>query len=633
MSRWVRYVAQLLILLWPVSVFAAQVEAKQTLRLGVYDYLGGGATQAQFAPIVEYLNQHLERERIELEVMYEKELAERVEAGTVDFVITNPTQYLSLRSSNRLMGVLASMIESHEGRAAPCIAGVIFVRQDRSDIEDVVNKVVATPRVANFGAFRVQQYELQQRGVLLDMRRVLQVGTPHAVVDAVLSGKADVGFVRAGALENMQANGQLDRSKFRVLEGKNHPRCLYEHTTPTYPGWPVLALEHVDPRAVAHVAAALFALEESDWAAVESGIYGFSVPRDYSRVEELSRALRLPPYDVVPQFTMVDVLLRWRYEAVGVLIALILVLALISLLLRAWRHEAQAHRFVHDMLMAMGQGVYQVDAQGVCRFINPVALALLGVKEGDVLGKSPHVLFHHHYSDGQVYPPEHCPTWKTLRDGKVRREQVWFIRPDGSGFDADMLAAPIWRGSSISGAVVIFDDISERLRIEAQLREMASTDPLTGLLNRRVFIERLQEQIARAQRFATPAAGLMLDCDHFKLVNDRYGHEAGDQVLRRLAEILREHSRATDSVGRLGGEEFAVILDNAELSASLLWAERVRERFASETFSADEHAFHVTISIGVTSIKAEDDENDVLRRADEALYKAKQHGRNRVERT
>jgi len=450
-------------------------------------------------------------------------------------------------------------------------------------------------------------------------------------VQAVLEQKADVGFVRAGVLENMESAGQIPAGAWRIIEAKADSRCLYAHSTPTYSGWPLFALTHVHERHVGHVAAALFALEADNPAAIQAGIYGYSVPRDYVRVEELARGLRLPPYQQAPAFTVWDVLLRWKEVFTAGVLAVMLIIFLRFRLWVVWRRERQARQFNQLILTSLGQGVYQVDTKGRCRFINPSALHLLQTSEQEVLGQSPHMLFHHHYADGRVYPHEDCPTWKTLQDGQVRKSEEWFIRSNGEGFLTEMLTAPMLDGKVIVGAVVIFEDISERKRMEAQLVELATTDALTGLHNRRYFMERLNESMARVRRFGENICLIMLDCDFFKKVNDTYGHAMGDEVLRGLAGILRQNLRQTDVSGRLGGEEFAVLLNDTALDAALEWAERVKAEAAEHGYATGGGAFVVTLSLGCTLLRADDDESSALIRVDQALYQAKQNGRNRVE--
>lgn len=175
-------------------------------------------------------------------------------------------------------------------------------------------------------------------------------------------------------------------------------------------------------------------------------------------------------------------------------------------------------------------------------------------------------------------------------------------------------------------------DITERKKLEVDLREQASTDALTGLPNRRHLLSRLEDELERVRRRTTrEACVLMLDLDHFKRVNDQYGHAAGDSLLRHFANLLRHELRATDTAGRMGGEEFAVILPGSGQSAAQAFAQRVCDRLATQPLSVGRQQVQATVSIGIAAIAADDLSADaVLSRADGALYQAKEQGRNRV---
>ena len=206
-----------------------------------------------------------------------------------------------------------------------------------------------------------------------------------------------------------------------------------------------------------------------------------------------------------------------------------------------------------------------------------------------------------------------------LKDGSIR-----FIESDGRAIrDA---------GGRVSKVVVVSRDITEQKRLEAELREMAATDMLTGLPNRRHFIGQLEQETARVHRDGEHSASvLMIDIDHFKGVNDSCGHVAGDQVLRRLATAMRQELRRIDTLGRIGGEEFAIILPGAALADAELFAERLRNKVAGTAVKHGGQRLSITISIGVSEIHAADNSaDDVLGRADRALYCAKEGGRNRV---
>lgn len=180
-------------------------------------------------------------------------------------------------------------------------------------------------------------------------------------------------------------------------------------------------------------------------------------------------------------------------------------------------------------------------------------------------------------------------------------------------------------------AVGIVQDITEQKLREQELQRLATTDMLTGMANRRHFMQSLAREQARIARWKSKAALMMMDLDFFKQINDRYGHAAGDQVLKDFARSAAVALRSTDSLGRLGGEEFAALLPETDIKGALTLAERIRQDVKALTFT-DYPGLTVTVSIGVTQIQPDDADGDrVLLRADKALYRAKNAGRDRVE--
>ena len=172
----------------------------------------------------------------------------------------------------------------------------------------------------------------------------------------------------------------------------------------------------------------------------------------------------------------------------------------------------------------------------------------------------------------------------------------------------------------------------ERVKLIAFLENLSITDALTGIANRRHFEWRLSEEIERARRYKYPLSTLMLDLDHFKQVNDNYGHQIGDIVLQQVAQRLRRILRRTDFLARYGGEEFIVLAPQTPADRALILAERLRQVIAESPIPvADNLQIHITISIGVAVFPNHaQNESELVRAADAALYKAKQMGRNRV---
>ncbi|UVE18733.1 diguanylate cyclase [Pseudomonas sp. LS44] len=176
-------------------------------------------------------------------------------------------------------------------------------------------------------------------------------------------------------------------------------------------------------------------------------------------------------------------------------------------------------------------------------------------------------------------------------------------------------------------------DITARKRIETELQVFATTDFLTQLPNRRCFMQQLEAELARVRRTAGHGAAiLMCDLDYFKAINDRWGHSVGDDALRHFSAILRAQLRLDDTAGRVGGEEFAVVLSNADIDEATVFAQRIQQALKDAPLRANGEYIQLAISVGIAALREDDASADaVLSRSDLALYRAKQAGRNRIE--
>jgi diguanylate cyclase (GGDEF)-like protein/PAS domain S-box-containing protein len=213
--------------------------------------------------------------------------------------------------------------------------------------------------------------------------------------------------------------------------------------------------------------------------------------------------------------------------------------------------------------------------------------------------------------------------------GAVDNFETELRRPDGTTFWADISA----QAMPFEGAAAMLygiHDVTQQKQIEEQLRELATTDALTGTLNRRHFFEVAEEELERATRYGKDTALFMLDADDFKSVNDRFGHLVGDQVLASMGATIRREIRRFDVVGRYGGEELVVLLPETRIQAATVTAERIRVAVSQRTVDAGGEPLTTTISIGVVARRTGEPLADLIRRADEAVYAAKAAGKNRV---
>ena len=312
-------------------IFQVAAHAEEVLTLGVSIYRPQAQVMARYRPLAEYLTSQLKGARIQLLVLNPAAMEDALDHNKLDFVLTNPSFYLNLRSQNSFAGVLATQMTLHNGQVTNGFGGVIFVAAQRNDLGTLATlkrQRIAVLASNSLGGYQAQAFELLQAGVKLpEDATLIQVENHDAVVDAVLSGRADAGFIRTGIIEQLQAEGKLDPARIKVLNRQTLPGFPFVASTRIYPDSPFLALPHVSERTVRKVAAALLALEQDHPAARTAGIAGFSPPADYLPVEQLARALSLPPYDTQPQFSWADVWQRYAYwiSSIATLCALLLV--------------------------------------------------------------------------------------------------------------------------------------------------------------------------------------------------------------------------------------------------------------------------------------------------------------------
>ena len=283
------------------------------------------------------------------------------------------------------------------------------------------------------------------------------------------------------------------------------------------------------------------------------------------------------------------------------------------------------------LLDSTAEAIYGIDLQGNCTFANPSCLKMLGYADMEqLLGKNMHRMIHYSYPDGNPMAVEDCRIYRAFRKGKgehVDDEVFW--RADGTTFPVEYWSYPEIVDGGICGAVVTFVDITERKKAEEQIKHMATHDLLTDLPSLRLAKDRMSIAINMARRYKKAVAVMFIDLDGFKTVNDTLGHDAGDYVLQQVAQRLLSCVRETDTVARVGGDEFLIIATeiNAPENAAQI-AEKVIQLVSSPfSFNGQQAVIGTSIGIALFSEHGED-MDQLIKQADEAMYRVKNAGKN-----
>jgi diguanylate cyclase (GGDEF)-like protein len=266
---------------------------------------------------------------------------------------------------------------------------------------------------------------------------------------------------------------------------------------------------------------------------------------------------------------------------------------------------------------------------------------LFGYETSDLIGKHP----------SDVTMPEDqealAEQRKMRQAGKISTYESRLRRADGSAANVLITAVPREANGRYSGSIAVITDLTEQKRIEAELRnakdaleqalareqQLAQTDVLTGINNRRNLFKCAEREFNVALRYQRPLSVIMFDIDHFKAVNDTFGHAVGDQILKQVADIASVELRNADVIGRYGGEEFVVVLPMTNVQQACLVAERIRVGVEALRVPTEKGDAKVTLSIGIVEMTGDEQSDSIenlTRRADEAMYAAKQEGRNRI---
>ena len=868
------------------------------LTFAVIEHRDAAIVSSHWSPIIARLDESLpQRFRIRLHVLPLDRLPEAIRREEVDLVLTNPAHYVSLHETTDLGSPIATLVRGIDNQGTARVGGVLIRRAESSGLrtrESLRDRRVAIMGEDHLGGYLANAQALQRRGIGLDAIDFVRTPqTQRGVVDAVLDGRADAGFIRTGVLESLVDAGRMDQGRIRVIEPIVYPMFPYVASTRLFPEWPVAARRGLSESARKAVAAALYSLDPADLALRDAGIQGFALPADYGVVRTLMKDLRIPPFDENPAFDLSDVWDRYwlSVTVIAGLAGLVLVLSgLIGLFyyrqrrlnrrlswlytrlqgivdgtragtwewhvpsgrthfnerwaemlgyslaeleplsidtwnervhardlemaqhemqrhftgetdffeavirmrhrdghwvwvydrgqVRSWtadgepewvsgthiddtarhrlteterelfeqfreftrnvpgvlfqfridendqyvfpfvsdrvdeivgcsaeeamydpdailnrfrsayrgkldraikrsadelsrldftypiNHPAKGERWLHarstpardaeggvtwhgyledvtevreangrleqaaEVFNATEDGIVITDAEHRILEVNRALSVMLGYSGTEIEGQLA----------GNLFPPTDRDAVFPLilealdNGGGMWRGDVRLRTREGDDLDVEVYATTLHNESfQTVRHVAVLHDISERILYEHRLKRLANFDPLTGLANRRLLSDRLTQASAQAQRSGEAFAVCMLDLDRFKPVNDTYGHEAGDQVLRRLGERLEKTLRDEDTIARIGGDEFLILVRDYKADHRVF--ERILETVGQPIY-AESAGLEVQVggSLGVAVFDAAHpvDGDQLIRRADQAAYRAKSLGGHRT---
>lgn len=338
--------------------------------------------------------------------------------------------------------------------------------------------------------------------------------------------------------------------------------------------------------------------------------------------------------DITEQVQLRDKNRKINYMiSIGFFVIILILILLSFILFRNYKRFAKINTELMEnkeqlrlILDSTAEAIYGIDNNGRCTFCNTSCLKILGYKyQDELIGKNMHELIHYSYKDGTPMEIDRCKINKAFLIGKgTHIEDEVFWRADGTCFDVKYSSYPQYKDGEIIGAVVTFTDITERKQVEEEIKYLSYHDSLTGLYNRMFFQEELRRLDTQRN---LPISIIVGDVNGLKLKNDVFGHAAGDELLKKVAEIFKKVCRADDIIAREGGDEFIVLLTNTKA----IEAEKIIARIKNEFSKEQMLTLKGSISMGSdTKTSVEQDITSIIEAAEDKMYMEKTINRKRV---
>ena len=695
--KYIRFLSVPMLSLFLLSLPAPAVHsaAASNIKIGVLANRGKEVAAAMWSNTSSYLTKKVPRHVFTIVPLDFHEIGPAVGRGEVDFVIANPEIYVGLEAQYGVTRIATLRNKTGSG-AYKVFGGVIFTRADRGDItdlRDLRDRRFMAVDSTSLGGWSMALREFKSEGIdpARDFAELLFGGTHDAVVYAVRDGKVDAGTVRTDTLERMHDEGKIDRDAFRVLNPKKTENFPFALSTRLYPEWPFAKVRHAQDELAQRVAIALMNMPSDDPAALAANIEGWTIPPDYQPVHELMKELHLGPYKDYGKVTLSSAIRQhwhWFLLALFLLFLMSLVTVYVARLNRVLRERTtelmtakEAAEVANELLrqkhveMSVLYQVSSVISRSISmdKLLTGVLSTISSIEEfksdkGSIFvieGDRMKMLAHMGHSDfflklhkdmrvGDCLCGIVAQTGEILVSANSAKDTRHTIVDPGAPPHGHVVV-PLKTKDRIEGVLDLYlpadgalgeDKIKllrsignqlgiaiENAKLYEQTKALSLRDSLTGLWNHEEILRVLGLELARAGREGSPVGLIMADLDHFKRVNDTYGHMTGDAVLRAVAGRMLSLFRAYDAIGRYGGEEFVIVLPGCDEKSIAGVAERLRKTIEDEGMDTPEGMIPVTISLGaaVSGKGGNDTVQALVGAADGALYRAKKQGRNRVE--
>jgi phosphate/phosphite/phosphonate ABC transporter binding protein len=628
-------------------------KSEQAIKVGVLAHLGKDDAARRWAPTATYLSKRIPQYRFQIVPLAYDEIFEAVDKRRIDFVLVNPSMYVELESRHGV-APLATLKERLGDQSYSVYGGVIFTRSDNTAIRsmgDLRGKRFAAVDKDAVGGWLAAYREMRRAGLdpQRDLGALMFAGSHDKAVFAVLNKETDAGTCRTAVIEQLEKAGRIRTGDLRIIVADNlelygdKGQFPFLASTRLYPEWAFAKLAGTPADVANRVSVALLDMSPDDPAAVFSDSAGWTYPLNYQPVRELMMELKIGYYRDFGKTGFLEIIKRyWVETLIGAILFVVVAFSAVTLVILnkqltktrdALRVELSERRLAEAALRESEnqyRDLYEnapiaylsVGTDGRIGMCNGHAERLLGRAKGELVGRPVLDL----YAEGAEGREKATRILADFKKGRAAvNEELQMQDAEGNRLWVNLTVNPVLDGAGhVIESRAMAVDVTARRELEEKFRTISIVDELTELYNRRGFITLVEQQLKVAARTGTGALFFFSDLDDMKSINDTYGHQEGDQALMDVALIFRMTFRESDIIGRMGGDEFAVLaVDAEELNPEPILA-RLRRNL--EVHCAREgRPYRLSLSVGVAYYDPEVPLllDDLMARADKLMYDEK----------